>query len=209
MHPRVRIPAIVFPILFITLRATAAGAAQQTNNAELWAVPAPGKVVVDGKLDDWDLSGEILICYDLGRLADVYSAAPRPCTMPQTYTSCTSKTRRRRNPPRSPLHFPPHYALATVRASSAPAIIVIGFHGRAGFFDVDDAKMHGAIRSLPRLLKHLGVSRQVGGLQSRKRQAAGAVLMFEKPCNLSWVRSRLQELSFEQLGGRRDFRFNN
>jgi hypothetical protein len=33
--------------------------AQQTNNNAPHAVPAPGKVVVDGKLDDWDLSGQI------------------------------------------------------------------------------------------------------------------------------------------------------
>ncbi|NOY81841.1 MAG: hypothetical protein GXP31_12670 [Kiritimatiellaeota bacterium] len=47
--------------------------AQQTNNAELRAVPAPGKGVVDGRLDDWDLSGEILICYDLESLLDTHS----------------------------------------------------------------------------------------------------------------------------------------
>ena len=33
--------------------------AQQTNNNALHAVPPPGKVVIDGKLDDWDLSGQI------------------------------------------------------------------------------------------------------------------------------------------------------
>ncbi len=33
--------------------------AQQTDNNALHAVPAPGKVVVDGKVDDWDLSGQI------------------------------------------------------------------------------------------------------------------------------------------------------
>ena len=26
---------------------------------QLYAVPAPGKVTIDGKLDDWDLSGQI------------------------------------------------------------------------------------------------------------------------------------------------------
>ena len=60
---------IAFAALMLTPHATA----QQTNNAELRAVPAPRKVAVDGQLDDWDLSGEILICYDLARLADVYS----------------------------------------------------------------------------------------------------------------------------------------
>jgi len=52
----------------------ATGIAQQTDNHELRAVPAPGKVVLDGKLDDWDLSGEILMCYDLESLLDIHSA---------------------------------------------------------------------------------------------------------------------------------------
>ncbi|WP_269431626.1 sugar-binding protein [Chthonomonas calidirosea] len=47
---------------------------QQTNNYELRAVPAPGKVVIDGKLNDWDLSGKILICYDVRRLINSHSA---------------------------------------------------------------------------------------------------------------------------------------
>jgi len=29
------------------------------RHKQLYAVPAPGKVVIDGKLDDWDLSGQI------------------------------------------------------------------------------------------------------------------------------------------------------
>ena len=29
------------------------------RHKQLYAVPAPGKVVIDGKLDDWDLSGRI------------------------------------------------------------------------------------------------------------------------------------------------------
>ncbi len=33
--------------------------AQQTNNNALHAVPTPGKVVIDGKVNDWDLSGQI------------------------------------------------------------------------------------------------------------------------------------------------------
>lgn len=33
-----------------------------TDNLEIVAVPTPGKVVIDGKLDDWDLSGTILSC---------------------------------------------------------------------------------------------------------------------------------------------------
>ncbi|PIX46153.1 MAG: hypothetical protein COZ56_00135, partial [Armatimonadetes bacterium CG_4_8_14_3_um_filter_58_9] len=45
--------------------------AQQTNNYALRAVPAPtGGVRLDGNLDEWDLSGEILSCYDLAALRD-------------------------------------------------------------------------------------------------------------------------------------------
>ena len=29
------------------------------RHKQLYAVPAPAKVVIDGKLDDWDLSGQI------------------------------------------------------------------------------------------------------------------------------------------------------
>jgi len=35
----------------------------------LSVVPAPGKVIIDGSLDDWDLSGEIL-CYDFPQTAE-------------------------------------------------------------------------------------------------------------------------------------------
>ena len=38
---------------------TPSASAQQTENHELHAVPPPGAVVIDGKLDDWDLSGRI------------------------------------------------------------------------------------------------------------------------------------------------------
>ena len=47
--------------------------AQQTDNHVLRAVPAKGKVALDGKLDDWDLSGDILICYDLETMRDTHS----------------------------------------------------------------------------------------------------------------------------------------
>ncbi len=48
--------------------------ATQTDNHGIHAVPAPGKVAVDGKLDDWDLSGQVLMSYDIETLRDVYSA---------------------------------------------------------------------------------------------------------------------------------------
>ena len=48
-------------IMFTFLRAAIA---DQTSNYEIRAVPTPGKVVIDGELSDWDLSGGILMCYD-------------------------------------------------------------------------------------------------------------------------------------------------
>lgn len=47
--------------------------ATQTDNYGLHAVPAD-KVTIDGKLDEWDHSGEILLCYDLENLLEKYSA---------------------------------------------------------------------------------------------------------------------------------------
>ena len=47
----------------------------QTDNHGLHAVPAPsGGVKMDGDLSDWDLSGQMLITYDLESLRDIYSA---------------------------------------------------------------------------------------------------------------------------------------
>ncbi len=48
--------------------------ATQTDTYGLHAVPIPGKVAIDGNLDDWDLSGQTLMCYDVESLQDVYSA---------------------------------------------------------------------------------------------------------------------------------------
>lgn len=48
--------------------------ATQTDNFGLHAVPLPGPVVIDGKLSDWDLSGQVLMTYDIETLKDVYSA---------------------------------------------------------------------------------------------------------------------------------------
>ena len=47
----------------------------QTENHGLHAMPAPaGGVKMDGDLSDWDLSGQMLITYDLESLRDIYSA---------------------------------------------------------------------------------------------------------------------------------------
>jgi hypothetical protein len=50
--------------------------ATQTDNHGIHAVPAPGKVAIDGRLDDWDLTGKVVMCYDLAR-AD-RDRQPRP-----------------------------------------------------------------------------------------------------------------------------------
>ncbi len=52
----------------LTLWIAGAAKAQQTQNYVLRAVPAPGKVAINGSLKGWDLSGHILICYDLATL---------------------------------------------------------------------------------------------------------------------------------------------
>lgn len=62
---------VIFAIPFLLGVVNAFG--QQTENTLLRAVPPPGKVVIDGKLDDWDLSGEILSCYDLETLRERHS----------------------------------------------------------------------------------------------------------------------------------------
>ena len=48
--------------------------AVQTDTHGIHAVPAVTPVVIDGRLDDWDLSGAVLQCYDVETLRDVYSA---------------------------------------------------------------------------------------------------------------------------------------
>ena len=66
--------AIVIGAAAAILLVTGAARAIQTENRGIRAVPPPGKVTIDGRLDDWDLSGQVLICYDVGALKDVYSA---------------------------------------------------------------------------------------------------------------------------------------
>ena len=65
----------------------------QTDNHGLHAVPAPaGGVKMDGDLSDWDLSGQMLITYDLESLRDIYSAQV-PAMPPPTMTrSAESET---------------------------------------------------------------------------------------------------------------------
>lgn len=53
--------------------ASAAVMATETENLNMQILPAPGKVVVDGKTADWDLTGGILACSDAENLRDQYS----------------------------------------------------------------------------------------------------------------------------------------
>ncbi|MGQ9575502.1 MAG: hypothetical protein ACUVUC_09300 [Thermoguttaceae bacterium] len=62
---------MVIAAALISSRGLAQG--QQTNNHQLRAVPAVRAVTTDGKLDDWDLSGQILCCYDLAKLEKTHS----------------------------------------------------------------------------------------------------------------------------------------
>ena len=64
----------IFAIILALAAVQAAHAQQSTQNVGMHAVPAPGKVVIDGKLDDWDMSGTRLMCYDVSALRDRYSA---------------------------------------------------------------------------------------------------------------------------------------
>ena len=67
MHMRTSIiipTLIVFAAQFPMLGSAAAGAIE-TENLGMSVVPAPGKVTVDGKIDDWDLSGGIFACGDV------------------------------------------------------------------------------------------------------------------------------------------------
>ncbi len=47
--------------------------ATESENFNMQVLPTPGKVVVDGKFDDWDLTAGILACSDMENLRDQYS----------------------------------------------------------------------------------------------------------------------------------------
>ena len=52
----------------------AAALATETENVDFRVLPAPGKVVVDGKMDDWDLSGSLFICSDVENCRNEYAS---------------------------------------------------------------------------------------------------------------------------------------
>ncbi len=49
-------------------------AAEPEGNFQLRAVPAKTPITIDGKLDDWDLSGQIFSCYDPAIMRDTHSS---------------------------------------------------------------------------------------------------------------------------------------
>src|SRR2546430_14373675 len=57
----------------LALLAPAAVRATVTENHVLRILPAPGPVAVDGKADDWDLSGGVFVCGDVERFRDQYA----------------------------------------------------------------------------------------------------------------------------------------
>jgi len=71
-HREIRWASLVFGVL--PLLAGPAGAdTGLARHKKIYAVPAPTNVVVDGKLDDWDLSGQIQM-YVVSETADMQSA---------------------------------------------------------------------------------------------------------------------------------------
>ena len=59
--------------LVLALAALPAARATETENLNMQVLPAPGKVVIDGKFDDWDLTAGILACGDVENLRDQYT----------------------------------------------------------------------------------------------------------------------------------------
>ncbi|HZZ72124.1 MAG TPA: hypothetical protein VFE24_07705 [Pirellulales bacterium] len=67
-----------FWIVLLGVAALASGSprsalAAGSDNHVLHAVPAPGKVTIDGNLEEWDQSGRILVCSDVEHALDQFS----------------------------------------------------------------------------------------------------------------------------------------
>jgi DNA-binding beta-propeller fold protein YncE len=57
-------------VLALALAAVQPARATETENLNIRILPPPAKVVVDGKVDDWDLSAGVLVCGDVENLRD-------------------------------------------------------------------------------------------------------------------------------------------
>jgi hypothetical protein len=74
------IPLIALSVLVLIIAWPVAIAGPVSQNPVLQSVPAPGGVTLDGRLDEWDTSGEILVCDDMEkprhavRVASMYDA---------------------------------------------------------------------------------------------------------------------------------------
>ncbi len=62
-----------FAFAFLTALAGTLAQATETEHLGMQVLPAPGKVTVDGRTDDWDLTGGILVCGDVETARDKVS----------------------------------------------------------------------------------------------------------------------------------------
>ena len=66
-------PSSPVRIALSILATCAVALAVETENRDIRALPAPGKVAIDGKFEDWDLSGGVLACGDAETQRDRFS----------------------------------------------------------------------------------------------------------------------------------------
>jgi hypothetical protein len=62
----------ILAFLLVAAACTGFTHATETENLNMQILPAPGKVVVDGRFDDWDLTGGIFACSDVENLRDQF-----------------------------------------------------------------------------------------------------------------------------------------
>ena len=60
-------------LLVIAFCLTGLALATETENIGMQILPAPGKVAINGKLDDWDLTGGIFTCSDVENMRDKFA----------------------------------------------------------------------------------------------------------------------------------------
>ena len=62
-----------YRLLSVLLLAASGAPATETENFGLAVLPTPGAVTIDGRYDDWDLSGGIFVCGDVETIRDTLS----------------------------------------------------------------------------------------------------------------------------------------
>lgn len=72
MKSRCTLPALLL-LVGLALGLSTMALATETENQTIRFLPPPGKVTIDGKYDDWDLSGGIFACGDVEHLRDKLS----------------------------------------------------------------------------------------------------------------------------------------